>query len=121
MPTSAPVHRARSTTGAVHRTRQAIVYDQHRGSSHQRGYGATWQKLRMIVLRRDAGICQVCGKPVGKSGHVDHIVPKSLGGENTEQNLQTLCHDCHTRKTKREQRRDLGDSKSCHSGSVGGG
>jgi 5-methylcytosine-specific restriction endonuclease McrA len=29
---------------------------------------------------------------------VDHIVPKSAGGQDTLDNLQTLCASCHAKK-----------------------
>ena len=73
-----------------------------RGSAASRGYGHRWQKLRMMALRRDCYICQVCGLPVGKGGHVDHIVPLAQGGTNSLDNLQTLCATCHSRKTAQQ-------------------
>jgi 5-methylcytosine-specific restriction endonuclease McrA len=30
---------------------------------------------------------------------VDHIVPRSRGGTDNIENLQTLCRNCHRRKT----------------------
>lgn len=30
----------------------------------------------------------------------DHIIPLILGGEHREANLQLLCHECHSAKTK---------------------
>lgn len=74
------------------------------GNRHQRGYGWEWEKLRKVVLKRDAYLCQSCkaqGKFI-KGTHVDHIKPKSQGGSNASSNLQTLCVDCHSSKTGRE-------------------
>jgi 5-methylcytosine-specific restriction endonuclease McrA len=34
--------------------------------------------------------------------HVDHIVPKALGGTDDEGNLQAICVECHQQKTLRE-------------------
>ena len=50
-------------------------------------------------MDRDGGRCVVCGGP-GQS--VDHIRPRSAGGEDTWQNLQTLCNPHHREKTLRE-------------------
>jgi 5-methylcytosine-specific restriction enzyme A len=46
-----------------------------------------------------------CGRPWGVSGKmaVDHIIPRSRGGSDTLDNLQTLCTVCHDHKTKRER------------------
>lgn len=62
-----------------------------------RSNGSTshWRKLREIVIRRDAGACQLCGQE-GK--HVDHIVPRKLGGTDELHNLQLLCVQCNLRK-----------------------
>ena len=75
----------------------------NRQTSHRRGYGGTaWKKLRMVVLIRDAFICQHCNEYAGKSAHCDHIIPKAQGGTNELSNLQALCHRCHSIKTKAE-------------------
>ena len=75
------------------------AYDSHRGSPSRRGYDDRWKKLRLFALRRDFYRCVMCNLPVGKSGHVDHIVPKTLGGDDTMDNLQTLCASCHGKKS----------------------
>lgn len=66
-------------------------------SSALRSNGSTtqWRKLREIVIRRDAGTCQSCGQE-GK--HVDHIVPRRLGGTDELLNLQLLCVQCNLQK-----------------------
>jgi 5-methylcytosine-specific restriction protein A len=40
-----------------------------------------------------------------KAAHVDHIVPLEEGGTDDDANLQVLCHACHGKKTREEQRR----------------
>lgn len=40
---------------------------------------------------------------LGISTDVDHIIPKSRGGEDTPENLQGACHSCHSRKTATER------------------
>jgi len=79
-----------------------------RESASRRGYGSTWRRLRKLVLARDCYLCQLCLQPAGKSAHVDHIVPRSRGGKDSLDNLQTLCACCHNRKTAREDRRYAG-------------
>jgi len=71
-----------------------------------RFYDSTaWRKLRRLQLS-DQPLCVMC-KLAGKvvvATEVDHIVPMSKGGAALDQaNLQSLCHNCHSRKTIRDQ------------------
>ena len=60
-------------------------------------------KLRYQVLKRDNFKCCACGASPAKDPsvelHIDHIVPWSKGGENTAENLQTLCSKCNLGKS----------------------
>lgn len=56
-----------------------------------------WRVIRERVLNRDSYCCQRCGQSEGKM-HVDHIVPKRLGGSDLPENLQTLCQYCNLSK-----------------------
>ncbi len=65
-----------------------------------------WQKLRYFVLKRDNGVCQLCGRG-RKDGvvlHVDHIVPLSVDWSKRldPNNLQTLCEDCNLGKSNKD-------------------
>jgi 5-methylcytosine-specific restriction endonuclease McrA len=48
-------------------------------------------------LRRDEYTCQYCGQ---KTPHltIDHIIPRSLGGNHTWQNLVAACPACNHHK-----------------------
>lgn len=73
-------------------------------SDTKRGYGWTWRKLRVLVLERDNHLCRHClaeGRAVA-GNQVDHIIPKSQGGNNDMTNLQTLCVQHHNKKTATE-------------------
>jgi 5-methylcytosine-specific restriction endonuclease McrA len=48
------------------------------------------------ILKRDNHRCQYCGSTVSLT--VDHIVPKSQGGEDTWENLVTACVKCNNKK-----------------------
>lgn len=51
---------------------------------------------RKNILRRDGHMCQYCGARAALT--VDHIVPKSRGGEDSWENLITACIRCNNRK-----------------------
>ena len=84
-------------------------------SRQSRGYGAEWDKIRLVVIERDCGLCQACKREgrvaVGKS--VDHIVSKAkatkLGWTQAQtdalENLQTICDPCHNKKSAEEEGR----------------
>lgn len=71
-----------------------------RPSAAARGYcSRAWKLARREALVRDAYQCRQCSRVVtGKEAHVDHIVPKSHGGSDLLDNLQTLCASCHAKK-----------------------
>lgn len=54
-------------------------------------------KLRYKILDRDKGACQDCGRTPaeGASLQIHHVLPVHKGGKNDEENLITLCIQCH--------------------------
>ena len=59
--------------------------------------------VKYKILQRDNYCCLRCGKVVtAKTSHTDHVVPvkrfASYAMANTDNNLQTLCLDCHREK-----------------------
>lgn len=52
--------------------------------------------VRHSVWRRDQGRCVQCDSQ--EKLELDHIIPLSRGGSNTERNLQLLCETCNRRK-----------------------
>lgn len=58
-----------------------------------------WDNLARQTKKRDNWTCQHCGKQGGHLGsaelHAHHIEPRSKGGEDTLNNLITVCHSCH--------------------------
>jgi len=54
---------------------------------------------RSAIMLRDAQTCQYCGIMPGRQElTVDHVVPRSQGGEHSWQNLVTACKPCNQRK-----------------------
>ena len=52
--------------------------------------------MRLAVWRRDRGRCRGCGS--GFDLQYDHVIPLSLGGATSVENLQLLCGDCNRAK-----------------------
>lgn len=76
-----------------------------KGNSSERGYGYRWQNLRKSFLREHP-LCVECAKKglTTVATDVDHIVPHK-GDQSLMwdwDNLQPLCHSCHSKKTARE-------------------
>ena len=72
-----------------------------------------WQELRLEVFKRDGWRCQDCGRKVSDEANAhlldraecDHIIPIFQNGNPLDKNnLQTLCHECHLKKTKLEKK-----------------
>ena len=102
-------HLSRDGSGyCEHHVKQSSGWTREsRGSAHSRGYGATWRKIRTATLRRDKYLCQPCAKYgfVTPATEVDHIVNKAEGGTDEQDNLQSICHQCHKAKTQQESRK----------------
>jgi len=52
---------------------------------------------RNEIFRRDQFTCQYCGK-TSKHLTIDHIIPKSKGGQDVWENVVTACAACNHRK-----------------------
>lgn len=87
----------------------------HDGRTRQeRGYGAAWDRLRLVILKRDGYRCRCedCRRTgaLKPAGQVDHVTSKAewlkrhgnLDGVDDPTNLQAIHKDCHDRKNVRE-------------------
>jgi 5-methylcytosine-specific restriction endonuclease McrA len=65
--------------------------------------------LTADIIKRDGGLCQICGEPVEMSSNycsalyptLDHIIPVSKGGPHTKDNVQLAHRLCNLRKWTR--------------------
>jgi 5-methylcytosine-specific restriction endonuclease McrA len=53
--------------------------------------GRPWQRRKAAVIRRDAGICHICGQPGADSA--DHIEPWSISRDDRMSNLAAVHHN----------------------------
>jgi 5-methylcytosine-specific restriction endonuclease McrA len=57
---------------------------------------------RRNVFKRDHNTCQYCGdQPGTEELTIDHVHPRSLGGQTTWENCVLACVSCNTRKANR--------------------
>jgi len=73
---------------------------------HLRRYGKmrrpTVRLTRRNLMLRDGFTCQYCGKRGPTSlFDIDHVLPRSRGGEDSWTNLVTACQSCNRRKGRR--------------------
>ncbi|MBK5229190.1 MAG: HNH endonuclease [Actinobacteria bacterium] len=59
---------------------------------------------RRAVFVRDNFECQYCGRP---AENVDHVIPRSRGGQHTWENVVASCRPCNSRKENKAPQ-DLG-------------
>lgn len=57
--------------------------------------------VKRAVYQRDEGLCVLCGKPGNPNAH---FVARSQNGLGIEENIVTLCQDCHRRYDQTEAR-----------------
>jgi ATP adenylyltransferase len=84
------------------------IYDHRRVS-----VGYISGTLKYEVLKRARFRCELCGiSAEEKALEVDHIIPRNLGGNDDQSNLQALCYSCNAMKCDRDSTdfRDIRES-----------
>jgi 5-methylcytosine-specific restriction endonuclease McrA len=78
---------------AQHRNRHRRAKREQIGGTH------TTKEINML-FERQGGKCACCGVELGKlhGKHLDHIMPVTLNGTNSIENLQWLCQFCNNSK-----------------------
>ena len=74
----------------------------NRPTASARGYDATWRRRRAQYLAEHS-LCERdgCGKPAVDIHHLDGEGP---AGDNSDANLQALCHPHHSTLTSHDRR-----------------
>jgi len=63
-------------------------------------YGDDWDAIRTVVYLRDKFTCQDCGVN-GIRLDIHHKIPYLFSGDNSIENLTTLCRSCHMKAEHR--------------------
>ena len=55
--------------------------------------------IKDLVLERQGVRCNICNILWNSCFELDHVIPRSIGGADEQDNLQFLCNSCHKYKT----------------------
>ena len=80
-----------------HKKAGEMAYDIARGSASERGYNATWSKVRIMKLNHSP-LCQRCGAAALLVHHRDRD-----SRNNMEDNLESLCKEDHVKEHEKER------------------
>jgi len=75
---------------------EALSYEESFRFKERHGIAIVPQKTRKRVFARDKNTCLCCGTKENIT--IDHIRPRSQGGDHSLSNLQTLCLSCNSKK-----------------------
>ena len=71
-----------------------LIHEKIRHWGYQQGFNYGHSSRRKAVLHRDNYTCQCCGKKNCQL-QTHHIIFRSCGGSDDENNMITLCKECH--------------------------
>lgn len=72
----------------------SLISEKIRHWGYQKGFNYGYSSRRKAVLHRDNYTCQCCGKKNCQL-QTHHIIFRSQGGTDDEDNMITLCKECH--------------------------
>ena len=72
----------------------SLISEKIRHWGYQKGFNYGYSSRRKAVLHRDNYTCQCCGKRNCQL-QTHHIIYRSRGGTDDENNMITLCKECH--------------------------
>jgi 5-methylcytosine-specific restriction endonuclease McrA len=88
------VTRDQRRQATISRAQSTVAVGQ--GRSRRMPRSSVPEDLKLLVWTRDEGRCRQCGSNVELQ--FDHIIPQSLGGATSAENLQILCGPCNRLK-----------------------
>jgi 5-methylcytosine-specific restriction endonuclease McrA len=74
------------------------------GRQIMRRFASKLQRMQLYILQD--GLCNICRDGLEECFEVDHLIPFSQGGPTLLWNLQALCPDCHSEKSRASDRRE---------------
>lgn len=63
------------------------------------------ESIKKEISYRQSYKCTKCSQLLPPSFQIDHIIPWSISNDDSEENLQALCPNCHSCKTQKETMR----------------
>jgi 5-methylcytosine-specific restriction endonuclease McrA len=69
-----------------------------RRTQKRAGGGRLSKNIITLLLEAQQGLCACCKTPLSGAFHLDHKIPLSRGGTNTDDNVQLLLPSCNLRK-----------------------
>ena len=90
--------RAASVAWSAANPEKLKIYTQNRRALKRAAGGKLSHGLSERLFKLQRGLCPCCNQPLGDDFHLDHIMPLSLGGSNTDQNMQLLRQRCNNQK-----------------------
>lgn len=80
--------------------------------------GALSNGIVAQLMQAQSGLCACCGASLSSGYHIDHIVPLSKGGRNSDDNVQLLTPACNLQKSDRDWAEFLASRKAAVTGEV---
>lgn len=87
------VTRDQRRKATINRAQSFVAMDQEPPTSVR---GSIPEDVKQFVWKRDGGQCRQCRS--NTELQFDHIIPASMGGASTPENIQVLCGPCNRRK-----------------------
>jgi 5-methylcytosine-specific restriction endonuclease McrA len=79
-------------------TRKTAGRSKHDARANRESLSKRLGKVARLIKARDSHRCIYCGTTADESGshlHLDHVLPRSLGGEDSSDNLVLACRSCN--------------------------